>query len=116
MALKNTKGISARELTRFTKREVDQLFRTAKAVHKSDGLTILCAPKQKAFGRALLITSRKVGNAPKRNKLRRQLRSIFYQNKLYDCGVDCAFITRAPLTKKSFSELQTMCINALAKP
>lgn len=99
-----------RQLTRFSKADVDYLFAHARMLYKDAGITILCAPQQKLFGRALLITPRKVGNAPQRNKIRRQLKAIFYQDKLYNLGIDCAFIIRAPLCKKSFQEIRTLCI------
>ena len=99
---------TVRDLTRFTKSEVSRLFASARAVYKDAGITILCAPQQKEFGRALLITPRKVGNAPKRNKIRRQLRAIFYQEKLYESGFDCAFIVRKPAIQKSFDELKDL--------
>lgn len=102
-----------RQLTTFTKTEVEYLFAHARAVYKDAGITILCAPQQKSFGRALLITSRKVGNAPQRNKVRRQLKSIFYEQKIHEKGFDWAFITRKPILEKSFQELLDLCLHAL---
>lgn len=46
------------------------------------------------FGRILVITSRKIGSAPKRNKIRRRLKSIFYENKLFALDYDCIVIVR----------------------
>ena len=102
-----------RQLTQLHKIEIDHLFKNAKVAYKSPDITILCAPKQKEFGRALFITSRKIGTAPERNRLRRQLKAIFYQEKLYAYGFDCAFITRASLKNQPFQTLKAISLQAL---
>lgn len=102
-----------RQLTSFSRADIDYFFAHAKPIYKDPGITILCAPQQQSIGRALFITPRKVGNAPQRNKLRRQLKSIFYQDRLYEYGVDCAFIIRAPLREKTYQELRELCLKAL---
>ena len=39
---------------------------------------------QRDYGRILMIMPKKFGNAPKRNKLKRQLRSLSIKNKWYE--------------------------------
>ena len=72
-----------KQISRFTRTEIDQLFATSTAVYKSKELVILAAPCSLSFSRILLITSRKVGNAPERNRLRRWGRAVFYEQRLY---------------------------------
>jgi ribonuclease P protein component len=100
-------------LTTFSTLEVSAFFKRAKLGLRNAGLTILYAPRTLAFGRILLITSRKAGNAPQRNRIRRQLRAIFYADKLYERGFDCAVIVRAPAMDYSFDALRTLCTTAL---
>lgn len=98
----------AREITRFTHEEVKQIFKDARRVIKHPGIHILRGPKKKDFGRILIIISRKVGNAVERNKLRRHIRSIFYQEKLYKHPYDFIALTKPGATNISFPELKRM--------
>ena len=97
--------IKARKLTQFAKKEIDTLFKKARRVLSQDGLTILIGPRQQDFGRILIMASKKIGNAPTRNKLRRQLKAIFYEQKLYEKDWDWIILPKPEITKKSFQEL-----------
>ena len=105
----------AREITRFTKKEIDTRFQSARRALKHPALDILIAPKQKDFGRILIIASRKVGDAPTRNKIRRRLKSIFYEEKLYEYGYDCAVIVKPEGTTLSFDELKDILVQLFEK-
>jgi ribonuclease P protein component len=73
-------------------------------------------PNQLPPARMGLVTSRKVGNAPKRNQAKRRLREIFRLHKhLFTPGTDCIFIPRAPITTMPFSELETLVLSSLRK-
>jgi len=98
----------ARAITQFTKHQIDTLFKTARRVHKEPGITILQAPRQGTIGRILIVIPRKVGDAPTRNKLRRQIRSIFYEQKLYEKEHDWAVILRPEAKNLSFDQLQAL--------
>lgn len=102
----------AKRLSKFTKREIDHLFKHARRVFRSPECTILLAPRQDVFGRVLIVTSRKVGNAPERNLIRRRIKSIFYEEKLYDRSFDCVIIAQKKLTDLSFDELKKLILNA----
>ena len=60
------------------------------------------------FGRILLITSAKVGNAPERNLLRRRSKAIFYQEKMFTQGLHYVAIFKKPATKLSYDQLKTI--------
>jgi ribonuclease P protein component len=63
-----------------------------------------------------LVTSRKVGSAPQRNRAKRRLREIFRLHKhLLQPGTDCIFIPRAPITTMSFGEIETLVLASLRK-
>lgn len=102
------KGIAG-QLSKFSKQEIDQLFQTSKRVIQNDAVTILAAPQSHAFARLLLVTPRTIGNAVKRNLLRRRLKDIFYKEKLYgSLRCDLAIIARKPLISFSFDELKEL--------
>lgn len=105
----------ARDITRFSsKKAIDELFKKARRVIKHPGLHLLIAPKAGPFGRILIIASRKTGNAPERNKIRRRLKSIFYEEKLYERGFDCIAIVKKEGTAMPFTELKDLLLKAFA--
>lgn len=108
-------SIVAKRLSKFTKREIDHLFQHARRIFRSQECTILVAPRQAEFGRVLIIASRKVGNAPQRNLIRRRIKAIFYEEKLYDRSFDCAIIVQKKAVDLSFDGLKTIILGAYSK-
>ncbi len=106
----------AREISRFTKKEIDQAFSKARRVLKHPGFDILITPAQKEFGRILVIASRKVGNAPVRNKIKRQLKSIFYEEKVYAFNNDYIVIVRAQVSALSFDKIKELFLSIVEQP
>jgi ribonuclease P protein component len=104
-----------KKISKFTKREVDHLFQHARRIVKMPACTILGAPRQKDFARILIITSRKVGNAPERNLIRRRIKSIFYEEKLYSRELDCVVIVHKEMIKLSFDQVKNLLTAALCK-
>ena len=96
----------AKQISKFKRKEIDLLFQTTQAAYKSKELTILSAPCILSFGRVLLITSRKVGNAPERNLLRRWGRAIFYEEKLFEKNKDCVVIFKSPAKNLTFDQFK----------
>jgi ribonuclease P protein component len=105
----------ARRITQFSKKEIDSLFSNARRVFRNAACTLLIAEKQGSLGRILIIASRKVGNAPERNLLRRRIKAIFYEEKLYIYPFDGAIILYKKAVGLSFSELKNMICDAYAK-
>ncbi len=102
----------ARKITRFTKSEIDKLFQSSRRALKHPALTIALAPRQKNFGRILIIASRKVGNAPERNNVRRQIKSIFYEEQLFNREFDCIIIVHKQAVSLRFEELKELLLQA----
>ena len=102
----------ARKISKFTKREIDYLFEHGRRVFRAKQGTILIAPRQGEFGRVLIIASRKVGNAPERNLIRRRIKSIFYEEKLYDRPYDSVIIVQKSVVELSFGQLKEVILNA----
>jgi len=103
----------AQQISTFQRKEIDYLFQHAQAVYKSKEFVILTSPCILSFGRILPITSRKVGNAPERNKLRRQTRAIFYQNQLFLHKFDAIIIFKSTAKSLSFQQIENIIIQAI---
>lgn len=102
----------ARAITQFTKSEIDSLFKTGRRIAKLNEIILLRSPAQKEIGRVLIIVPKRVGNAPVRNKLRRQIKSLFYENKLYKKGYDWVAILKPGAKDLSFTQLQDLFLKA----
>lgn len=96
----------AQYISHFSPQEIRSIFHKARRTYVDAGLVILTYPTAKQFGRILVITSRKTGNAPERNKIRRRIKAIFYQKKYYTHLLDCLIIVKKPGINYDFSKLQ----------
>lgn len=103
----------ARALTQFSQEEIKALFQAARTVLREKGLEIRKAPTTNPFGRLLLVIPKKVGNAPKRNLIRRRIKSIFYQEKFYEKKYDFLCFVYPHATLLSFAELKELLVKAL---
>jgi ribonuclease P protein component len=105
-----------RKISKFTKREIDYLFCHARRIARNQFCIILVAPRQKEeFGRVLIIASRKVGNAPERNLIRRRIKSIFYEEKLFLLNFDCVVIAYKNMVSLPFDQLKSLLLSAYQK-
>lgn len=93
------------ELFTFKRPEISQLFKQARRIYKSRELDVLSYPKSKAFARLLIITPKRIGNAPQRNKVKRRLRAIFYENQLFNGTTDLIAIVKKDGINLPFEEL-----------
>jgi ribonuclease P protein component len=80
--------IPFRNLFTFNRREVDEAFKHAHLKKYHEGLTLLEAPLNQIshgqpHGKLLIIIAAAAGMAHERNAMKRRLRSVFYQEKLY---------------------------------
>ncbi|MGE0207210.1 MAG: ribonuclease P protein component [Candidatus Babeliales bacterium] len=103
-----------RSLSQFLPHELRNLFKTAQTTLIENGLTIKLAPKSKEFGRILIVTPRKSGNAVQRNRIRRRLKSIFYQEKLFERGSDCIVFVGAQAPLLAFDDLKNLLLKAFS--
>lgn len=100
-----------RHLTQWKRNELLQLFKTARPLYKHPGLDIKAARTDHEVGRLLVVTPRKIGSAPKRNKIRRRIKSIFYEHELYKHGFDWIFFIKKEGVKLSFADLKHVIID-----
>lgn len=99
----------------FTQQEAEQFFKKARRVVKHPGFDILVASSHASESRFMVITPKALGNAVKRNKIRRQIKAIFYEEKLANPSADCAIIVKKPALAMNFAELKESLIKALHK-
>lgn len=95
-------------ISKFSKKEIDALFKQAHRVVNHPFLYILRGNKGEKPGRMLVMVSKKVGSAPNRNLFRRRAKSIFYTDKLYQHMTDIIVITRPGAIDIPFTELQQL--------
>jgi len=104
---------TVRQITRLPEQDIKQLLKHARRIHKSPELDILIAPARLPYGRILVITPARIGNAPQRNLLRRRLKAVFYEEKLFSLGFDCAIIAKLKATTLDFDALKTLLMKTL---
>ena len=100
-----------RDLFHFTKREAKDALKASKLVKSIPGLKLLRALDQSVLhGKMLVVIPRAFGKAHERNLLRRRLRSIFYEEKLYVRPIISICICYKQAQQLSFEQLKTFLI------
>jgi len=94
----------------FKKPEISRLFKQARRIYRSRELDILSAPRAKEYARLLIITPKKIGNAPQRNKIKRRLRAIFYENNLFESAADMIAIAKKDSIDIPFEALKKVLV------
>lgn len=100
------------KISYFTKKELNQFFSEARTLLKRPELTVLIMPRAKETARLLVITPRLIGNAPQRNKIRRQLKAIFYEHQFFQGPFDCVIIVRKEIMSLAFDEIEKIIVDA----
>lgn len=101
-------------MSAFTRQEITQIFKKARRVLRHPGLDILAYPKTQPEARILVVTSRKVGNAPQRNKMRRRLKAIFFEAQLFNNPYDIVVVAKLGGAQLSFDELKALLLDTLS--
>lgn len=109
----NKKQSVARAITQFDRAHIVHLFRTAKRSYKARGLEIRCAPKSSDHGKILIVTPRASGSSVQRNLIKRRIKSIFYQEKLFERPVDSIVFVYAQAQKLTFQDLKDILTAAI---
>lgn len=96
----------AGSITKFNQIEIKFLFDHADRCQSCSAFVLLRTQKQSTIGRILVVLSKKIGNAPSRNLLKRRVKAIFMAEKGYEKGFDWVLIARKKATLLSFANLQ----------
>lgn len=103
-----------KNLFSFSQSEIDTTFKSAKQLKSMLGLKLLQAPmlEKQEHGKLLIITPRAVGKAHIRNLIRRQLKAIFYENRLYAFNGKLIILVYKPAIELSFNQLRLFLTDA----
>lgn len=99
-------------MSSFSKKEINKIFRQNSSRLRTEWFDIIVSPRTTDIARILVIISRKIGNAPARNKLRRRLKSIFYEEKIFNLPNDYIFIAKPGSAQLTFDQLKDI-MNAI---
>ncbi len=105
------KQATARDLTRFTPLEIKTVLYQGRSVYQSTELGIKAVRVGQSYGKILVITPKKIGSAPKRNLLKRRLKSIFYEEKLYTYPYNIAVLAKKGSTLLTFGLLKAILVS-----
>jgi ribonuclease P protein component len=92
-------------LTLKSRQEILQALKKATRVCTYPELEIRKVFLDQAPGKILIIIPKKVGNAPLRNKIRRRLKALFFENKLNTLPYNWIFFVKPGINKWSFQQL-----------
>ena len=110
---KSLPAVSFKSLFQFSKPKIDAAFKNAKRIAGTKELTLLQAPSEHNHGKLLIIIPKKVGKAHDRNLLRRRLKAIFYENKLYQKIYTFIILARPGAAQIQVEQLKQFVINSL---
>lgn len=103
--------IKFKNLFQFSRKEIKDCFDNAKFKAKIDGLKIIQSKQDNLeSGKILIITPRKSGKASKRNLIRRRIKSIYYEEKLYKKNIVSIIFVYKQAIDLSFDQLKTFLI------
>ena len=101
----STNNIILKRISKFSYIEIENLFKKSYYIYKSLELDVKIAKKQSNISRILLIIPKRVGNAPKRNLIRRRIKSIFYENRFYLLDYDFIVFCKKDILNLKFQDL-----------
>lgn len=99
---------TVRSFFSFSQTEIKTAFDQARLVKKGPGLKVLQAPTSDdaKTGKLLIIIPKVVGKAHDRNKLRRRMQSIFYEERLFEKPVITILLVYKTAMSLSFEEIK----------
>lgn len=96
-----------RNSLRLSRMQVHALFKKVEKIMRHPALDFLCVPAIDSSGHLIVVTSRSVGNAPTRNRIRRRLKALFSKMQK-EPSFDWIVIARQPAAEMSFSEMKEL--------
>ena len=105
--------MTARHITSFTPKERRQLLYSAQSIYKQPLLEMRARLSTLPYGRILIITPKKIGTAPQRNLVKRRLKALFYEERLFEKRIDVIVYCTKNSASASFDQLKTSITAAL---
>lgn len=103
------------KISSFKESEVKLHFKKNNFKEKKLGLEFYLAPSSLSYGKILVITPRKSGKSVQRNLIRRRLKSIFLEEKLFENKIDCIIVVRPEAINLNFYELKKIILDVFQK-
>ena|SRR3990167_4569016 len=100
---------------KFSKTEIKELFSSISKRSDAANIRFLAAPKKAVMAKLLVVTPKRIGSAPKRNKVRRRLKSIFLEQSLFEGKFDIVVIVKMEGVNLSFQELTKALVEFIEK-
>lgn len=100
-----------RRHTQWTPREIQHFFSRAQRVYQGPHFDVRIAPQSHSQGQLLIVTPKKMGNAPQRNLFKRRVKAIFHEHQLHFCGFDIGVFGKPGASAVSFAELSAILIS-----
>jgi ribonuclease P protein component len=98
----------------FSKKEIDKAFQNAQDTAKYPGLKLIKTSAQSPeYGKLLIIIPGKTGRAHDRNRIKRQIKSIFYEEKLYEHRFLSIIIVYKQALDLTFDQIKNFLIKNL---
>jgi ribonuclease P protein component len=105
-----------RRHTQWKPQEIKSFLSRARRVYSGPSFDIrLAAHQNPTQARLLIVTPRKMGNAPQRNLFKRRIKAIFHEQQLALCGYDIAIFGKPGADTVPFAELCTIVVAACKK-
>jgi ribonuclease P protein component len=101
----------ARRITLWSNKEVGGLLKKSCRLYISPEFDVKVAPTRDAIGKILIIVSSRIGAAPARNKFKRRVKALFYQEKLYQKGYHWVIFAKKPGLKLGFQALKSIILS-----
>ncbi len=105
----------ARQISSFSKKKISELFKRSKYILRLPELDIRFSKTDSEFGKVLIVTPKRIGNAPERNSIKRKIKALFYQDKIYNHGYDFIFLCKPGSVNFSFENLRKIFIKIFKK-
>jgi len=104
----------------FNQEEIRKAFKKARLHARMSGFKLLQAPLSQApttlsHGKLLIVASRKSGRAHERNKIKRQLKAIFYEEKLYKKPVTSIVIVYKQAMNLTYDQIKEFLLQSFGE-
>ncbi len=103
-----------KKISSFSKIEIARLFKEATVKVRYPGVRILAGPlfPGQLYAKLLMVVSRRVGNAPQRNLIKRRLRAIFKEERLFLGMYNLTIIVDNRVIALPFTHLKALMLKA----